>query len=378
VYRAIRKRGAERAVQIKIREEYWQNQTEESNSTFPAINSIESPNALTGIATTDRAAVVALAQKLYPLIMERIEHFGVCLPVRVPAVALSSAAMLPQTSPEVLTELGVFLMIIFAIDDLADGLIITGDSVDLSAFLERCSQVVEGADMAVPPAILEPSPDEPILEQVLTLLGECCGNLQKLSSANSVDTQQVYYRLFKRRFKLLMQSMQMELNWQHAFKASGAHPNLAEYLLNGQESIASPTVLAGLLIMMGQDLDQPTGSHAELFSLIETVSLYCGASIRLINDIGGFKRELAEGKPNSVLILMWERQLTEQAAKGEILKAADWYLRKLTQIVATSLPATLQPWGDAVVRLTNFCRDYYLAHEFYEFSPEKLAKLAAS
>jgi hypothetical protein len=338
---------------------------------------VSETSEISGVPLADRKQVIATAQQLIPLVVQRISKYPVVLATRIPAVCLSSAAVAPETDLKILTELATFLLVIFTIDDFVDGSPQFQQELGIPTadLLTLCNKVVQNGGQL--DQVEVSSKLAPPAQQLVDLLASCCQVYQNYSA----ESQHYYYPFFVYRFERLMETMNQELLWQTTFKTTNTLPSMDEYLLNGSDSIASPAAMAAFLTMLGLT---PTATPIELNASIHTweplekFSLSSGIVIRLVNDIGGFERELAEQKPNSVLILMQQANIGKEEAKSRILGQADTYLKLLENDLVQKLPLELQKWGESVVRLTRFSRDYSLTREFYDFSKQQLANLAHS
>lgn len=349
----------------------------------------ETVSELSGIPVLDRSKVLQIARRIYPHVENWLKDYPVLSTKRLPAICLTAAAICPDSSDEVISQIAIFSMILIGIDDLTDN----GTQYQLTKNQTR--QLLKVWENTVKEASAESKSATfnsafaaaflPAETQVTKALAAFCTILKNSPYAED------YYTFFIRRLSLLMQSMETELDWQEKLKAHGEYPNYHDYLVNGRESIEAPTLMTALLILTGPawqkvNLAAPTMQN-RLLGQLEDLLFSCGSSIRLTNDIGGFERELQEQKPNSVSILLNQQkkfwtgkpdekieQMFLKNVKEAVLREADNNQLQLEKQVAR-LPESLAEWGKSVLRVTNFCRDFSLAREFYTLSLEMLDKL---
>lgn len=328
---------------------------------------------ISGIPQQDQRRVAEIASAIYPKVAEWTGQFPAILQDRVPSVCLACAATTPDFGDQVSAYTSIISLVLFAIDDVADGSVgvYTDPQLDnlLSAFAVIVKNVGTGQEISFQGLdnLPQAGADKPwvIVAQALEKL---CREIKAFPAAS------LYYSFFAKRFGLLMEAMRAELNWRIAYEQNESYPTYQEYLTNGQESIASPTVAACVLAMVGQAANRPA---PELESLLDELTLACGASTRLANDIRSFERERLEHKPNSLLIRMLFDGISEKEAEKFVIEQVDAHLER-TRSLAVLLPEALKAWGDSVVRLTSFTRDYYLTREFHNFPLEKLNEVKSS
>jgi hypothetical protein len=317
---------------------------------------------LPGVPREAHQQVLGLVAHIREPVTVATRAFPVVVPQRVLPVCLTCAAMWPQGEPSAVADLATLCAFIYAMDDIADGVGERYGDEQVELLLEAAARAGEqpGQVLGEPLRVLaqaEPS-------------GRCAQALEGLALAvqrlRAYPAAERYSSLFARHLRLLMEGMRMELRWSRAFQAEGTLPTYEEYLREARESIATPTALAALLLVLA-----PEQGSAAWSEPLQAVARACGSSVRLVNDACGFQREEQEGKPNSVSILMSEQCLGTQQARELALQQSESWLHTLEQLAA-QLPQALQPWGAAAVRLTHFCRDMSLAREFRELSSQSL------
>jgi hypothetical protein len=326
-------------------------------------HSIEA-SEVSGIPVLDRPQVLQVAQAVLPSVMEWIKPYPVILPLRVSSTCLACAAMSPYAPQEAIVLSAAFSLVVFALDDVVDGVIGSYSEVELDQWLGKWAEVVQlegklSFELENSGSILSPA------EQVTVSLARFCRELKNFPGASTL------YPFFSNLFTSIIESTRIELNWQQQFKHRGSYPHYSEYLANGQFSIAAPGVVVGLLIMTS-----PADPGSEL-ALLKEVALGCGKIIRLANDLRSYEREKLEQKPNSLSILMHKAGLSEEQAEALVLEETAAAIKRLHDLVER-LPSTLRDWGDSVKRLAWFSKDWYQVREFHDFSKEQLAALSSS
>ncbi len=356
--------------EMKIKDGYFEQQRTLKNST--------SATELSGIPIAERAQVVKTAQLICPTVVNWIKEYPVILPVRVPSTCLFWAATSPVLEHIVITEAALLSFVVFAIDDIADGVIGLHTNEQIEDLLTFYTNIVQsgGANYHSYPHFLNKftnfDDSQPWL-QTAKALAKCCQEILTFPSASAS------YHFFVKHFSLCMESMRVELQWRQDFEQTQSLPTYEQYLKNGRESVALSALVAGVLAMV-QELPVDAkleSSQFDLESLLDELILTYSASIRLANDVRGFERERIENKPNSLLILMLANSLTEKEAEAIALKEMENYRDKADSMLPW-LPESLQVWGSAVKRLTWFCTEFFKIREFHHFSKEMLAELARS
>lgn len=347
-------------------------------------------NKLSGIPSIDRTRVIQLTQQIYPAAKSWLNDYPALPLKKLPTFCLTSAAISPNSNKQVVTELAIFLMLLVSIDDIIDERskyrITTEQARQL---LKEWGKIVKesGEDNKSSNFIISKLPLATPQEQLSHALTKFCHSLKTFPYAKD------YYSLLSHRFNLLMNSMIVELDWQEQFITQGKQPAYQDYVINGRESIEAPTLMIALLILNGPSWEQLNiGMSASLvqkriISQLEELLFSCGSSIRLVNDIGGFERELIEQKPNSISVLLHHQkqllttkldekmeQVFLKNVKDAVLREADNYQQQLEKQVKR-LPEALADWGTSVLRITKFCHDFCLAGEFYSLSLEMLQSL---
>lgn len=326
---------------------------------FEVKNSLRENSETAGINAESEAKIKTLAERLVKPTGVWVAPYPVISSKRIKSVCLALAATTPDEEEEV-ALVGVLLsLLLFALDDVADGVAGSYSDAEIEQILACYAHIAaDGQNLS---QIRQSYPDLPYSDdqawwQVAQALARFSQELKNRPMAEP------YYRFYARRFSLLMPSMVNENRWKLANLSSGNLPEFQVYLNNGQESIAFPTVMSGTLVAMGQ----PTNwQYADLEPLLEKFTLCAGATVRLANDLRSYQREALEGKPNSVSILMGQGQ-SEKTTIEELKALALDRLNQATAMIP-ALPAPLVNWGEAVLRSAKFSYYFYLANEFHSY-----------
>nr|AOG18231.1 diterpene synthase [Taiwania cryptomerioides] len=124
-------------------------------------------------------------------------------------------------------------------------------------------------------------------------------------------------------------AMMKEAEWTK----TGYIPSMQEYIENAKITIAFEPIIFTSLHFVGHKLSEQTIRHHEYKSLMELVST-CG---RLLNDIGSYKREIEEGKLNSVSLFMKENPGTS------VENATEWIRLSINESTQKLFRNLLQP-----------------------------------
>jgi hypothetical protein len=339
-----------------------------------------SVSEVSSIPVEERKKILQNAQLIYPYVVNWVKDFPAILPLRLPSVCFSSSSTIGiDMQPAEGTQLSALSLVIFAIDDIADGAIGSYADEQIEDLLTLYVNIINSGSESYHSYLhlLEKFTvidDSQTWAQVANALARCCREIKAFPSAS------VYYPFYAKHFCLCIEAMRAELHWRQAFERTKAYPSYEEYLIAGQKSIGLPTVVSGLLVMTNSPPVTPIfdNSHFDnLESLLDAVVLTYGNAVRLQNDIRSFERENIEQKPNTISILMLANKLTEKEAEAIVLKEIDIYLEK-ADVLLPLLPESLQPWGRCARRLSWFAKSFYLSREFHNFSLEMLSELARS
>lgn len=272
---------------------------------------------------------------------------------RLKSMALSCAAASPQASAEAILQAATFCMVLFGIDDVADRTVGALSDEEVDAALLQYVAIARSGGEASGSLSLGPA------GQVRGALQELCRTLF------AADAGGARYRLFARHLEGMLEGMREEVVMGRVFAQRGELPAYEVYLEMGTRSVGIPPV--GAVLLLGEPPSASTG--AGLDALADPLLMAAARCIRVANDVRSYEREVREGKPNAVLLLMRQAGLTEAQAKHQLITTRDAEFASLPRLVE-GLPLDLRPWGEAVRRYTGFIKDWYAVAELHDERPD--------
>lgn len=292
---------------------------------------------------TNKGEGTELAEQVLLRLRAWAQRFPAMEGKRLDSMARSCAEACPGARPESVLQLAIFCMVLFGIDDLADRALGPMSDEEIGAHLRQFARLVRdgGLTSAAPP------PHAP--GQVHRALAEFCRSLPHDRPA---------YALFTRHLTGMLVGMEEEVAMSRAFAERGELPDWDSYVEMGTRTVGIPPVGAVLLALEGP-------AEPVLDERVEQLLSCAARCIRFANDLRSYAREVTEGKPNSISLLMRARAFTEAQARAAVAAARDAESAQLPGLVA-ALPAELRPWGDAFHRYTTFIRDWYAVAELHE------------
>ncbi|WP_219463590.1 terpene synthase family protein [Nonomuraea rhizosphaerae] len=319
---------------------------------------LKGSHQLAGVPEEDRGAVLRAALDVVPLATDLLRPFpalyadGQSSASRVAFSCLSAAATFPFAPREQIADLGVLTVILFGVDDIADGVAGEWSDDDLTAFLERLGTGLTGEPAG------QADPDDGTLGEVLGAWQAWCGRFHGYAGAR------VHAANLRERLAIAGAAMARERAW-----ASGAEPwpSYDDYLANGLLTILFPTWWAAALAVCG-----PGSAAAAHWAAIEEAVFFGAACVRLANDIRTFEREKTEGKPNSVSIL----QSTGLSADQAVLRISSHIdqLDVAHRAALAGVPAELAAIADGQRRSVSFNGRWYMAKDTHAYTVQELAE----
>lgn len=316
---------------------------------------LKGSHQLAGVPEPDRRRVLHTALEVVPEAAEHLRPYpvlyadGESSASRLAFSCLSAAATFPDAAREQIIDLAVLTMILFGIDDIADG--VAGPSAERD----------HGAIFAALPAILgrtsrAPAPGSPV-EQILAAWSRWCDRFHGYAGAAS------HLSRLSRHVELVGEAMGRERAWA---EARDPWPSYADYLANGVHSITYPVWWVAALAVCG-----PEPAREAHWASIEPATHLGAACMRLANDIRTFEREKAEGKPNSISILQREGLSTREAV-ARVTAHIDELDTAFRRALA-GLPAELAGIAAAQIRSVSFNGRWYLARDTHAYTVGELA-----
>jgi Terpene synthase family 2, C-terminal metal binding len=321
-------------------------------------------HSLADIETIKSPRIVARAKAVAREIYGWANGYPTILQNRIDSLSLACSAMCPDSGVDVTVSAVKVAVLLFAIDDIVDGTVVSPRDDEADALLVACR------DLALSRGTLDLDAAETGLSQPLssdvatswrTIIRAFATYCAELADGENPER---YYPFFARMFATAMEGMRFELRARRRFIETSDVPDYDSYLDAGKRSIASPVVYAAVLVALGpplarDDVDRSADS-------LDEFALMGGACLRLANDVRSYARELQfEQRPNSVLVLMRTMGLTEREAEAEIVVRADRCLAALPSL-SNQLPQDLQEWATGVVQFTTLMRDWYMIRELHE------------
>lgn len=337
----------------------------------------ETPQAESAARTIFDERVVADAKRVYPHLQAWARRYPVVLPRRLISMSLNCAAMCEGSSTRTLFQSAVVSLVIFAIDDLADGIIESLPDDRVHLLLQHCADIAADPEGCPPDgsvitsAMGESDPSLPWL-QTARAHSEMC-----LDFARGGPTQN--YAIFAEYFVDCMREMRTERAWRRSFIDRREVPTFDEYMYTAERSIAAAVVWGALLPLDAYPLAPPRdgatfGSFKPLCDRIVFAGSRC---IRLANDARGYDREIHfEQKPNSVLTLMHHEKMSPQEAEAVVAARRESSQREMLALIA-ELPPDLFEWGQCVRRFCESIKNWYLMMEFHD-APAQMKQLFAA
>jgi hypothetical protein len=315
---------------------------------------LKGSHQLAGVPAESRGAVLRAALDAVPEAAELLRPYpilyadGESSASRLAFSCLSAAATFPDAGRAEIADLGALTVILFGIDDIADGVAGHRTEHDHVAFYAELL------------AILTSGPREPAegaTGEIQAAWERWCARFHRYAGAAAHTPNLV------RRLELAGLAMRRERAW-----ATGAEPwpSYDGYLAGGLHSILYPTWWSAALGVCG-----PDPADAAHWAAIEP-STHLGAScMRLANDIRTFEREKAEGKPNSIEIL--RREGLGAAAALERVTAHIDRLDAAFRAALSGLPEELAPIAAGQLRSVAFNGRWYLARDTHAYTVQELA-----
>jgi hypothetical protein len=250
----------------------------------------------------------------YPLVRKK----------RIAPVAVLIATVLPALPVDKKCTVGKLILLIFAIDDIADERLVSYDD-----FLEA-SKIWEAIARHGSEAVVEHTAKD-ITGMVVEIRKELdqCALFPELKD------------LWANQVRNLCKAMAQEYQVGVRYKESGAEaiPELAEYIESGTYSVGFPFWGTSVLVLISAP-----GTTDHRYWLDEVLR-NTGAAIRLYNDVRTYQKEVQESNVNAITIVLnflqnRSSEKTSQAlfeqAQGMVLTMASQYARKAVELVSSS------------------------------------------
>lgn len=299
-----------------------------------------------GIPPEQLERIQARVRELLPALMAWRERFPAIAASRLKAatlgcVASDAGATLAQHL--LISQVG---LLVFAVDDLADGEIGALPDEFLHEVLARFVRTARAPGSEAWSGAGEADAIGGAVQDVALAL-------QALPGAGR------FLPLWREHFERMCAAHSTALRDMRRYQRDGTLPSLEHYLDVSRWTCGAPMYHSAGLVVLGPDfagepLQEP---------LIERVLSEMAWLGRWMNDVRSLERERAEGGFNGLSLLM-AAGLSEAEAERSAVERAGQHLENLKQLVG-QLPESLRHWGGTLVATGHFSRMFYLQREFH-------------
>ncbi|WNG49521.1 hypothetical protein F0U60_39435 [Archangium minus] len=290
--------------------------------------------------------VQARVKELMPGLMAWRERFPAIATSRLKAATLGCVASDPGATLEQHLLISKVGLLVFAVDDIADGEIGALSDEEIHRVLARYAETARAPE-----------------SQSWTGAGEAeavGGAVQDVArSLHALPGAKRYLALWQEHFRRMCEAHSTELKDKRRAQQDGTLPTLQHYLDVSRWTCGAPMYHAAALVVLGPDfagdvLQEPLVERA----LVEMALLG-----RWMNDVRSLERERAEGKANGLSLLI-AGGMSEAEAEKSAVERAGQHLESLQKVVG-QLPEPLRPWGKTLVATGHFSRMFYMQREFH-------------
>jgi terpene synthase-like protein len=299
-----------------------------------------------GLPPEQLERIQARVREVLPALMAWRERFPAIAASRLKAATLGCVAAHPGATLAQHLLISQVGLLVFAVDDLADGEIGSLPDEALHAVLARYARTARAPESETWSGTGE-------ADAIGGAVQDVARALQALPGAGR------FLALWREHFERMCAAQSTALHDKRRFERDGTLPSLAHYLDMSRWTCGAPMYHAAALVVLGPDcagdpLQEP---------LIERVLSEMAWLGRWMNDVRSLARERAEGGFNGLSLLM-AAGLSEAEAERSAVERAGQHLENLKQWVG-QLPESLRPWGGTLVATGHFSRMFYLQREFH-------------
>ncbi|MFL5355143.1 terpene synthase family protein [Archangium sp.] len=303
-----------------------------------------------GIPPEQLERIQARVRELLPALMAWRECYPAIAASRLKAATLGCVATDPGATLAQHLLISQVGLLVFAVDDVADGEIGSLPDEALHAVLERYARTARAPESETWPGSGSGSGEA---DSIGGAVWDVARALQALPGAGR------FLALWREHFERMCAAHSTALRDQRHFQRDGTLPSLEHYLDMSRWTCGAPMYHAAGLVVLGPDyagepLQEP---------LIERVLSEMAWLGRWMNDVRSLERERAEGGFNGLSLLM-AAGLSEAEAERSAVERAGQHLENLKQLVG-QLPESLRHWGGTLVATGHFSRMFYLQREFH-------------
>nr|QKW93664.1 terpene synthase family protein [Vitiosangium cumulatum] len=299
-----------------------------------------------GIPKEHLERIQARVKELMPGLMAWRERFPAIVASRLKSATLGCVASDPGARMEQHLLISQVGLLVFAVDDVADGEIGSLSDEEIHRVLARYAETVRA-----PESQSWTGSDE--AECVGGAVQDVARSLHRLPGAKR------FLALWQEHFRRMCEAHSTELRDKRRAQREGALPTLEHYLDVSRWTCGPPMYHSAALVVLGPDyagdpLQEP---------LLERALVEMSLLGRWMNDVRSLERERAEGKFNGLSLLV-AGGMSEAEAERFAVERAGRHLESLQEIVAR-LPEPLRPWGRTLIATGHFSRMFYMRREFH-------------
>ncbi len=290
--------------------------------------------------------IQARVKELVPSLMAWRERFPAVMASRLKPATLGSVAGHPEVTVEQHLLISKAGLLVFAVDDIADGEIGSLEDAEMHRVFERYVETVRAPD----------SREWTGTDEASLVGGAIQDVARQLHAAPGAGR---FLALWQEHFRRMCSGHLTELHDKRRYQREGALPSLEHYLDVSRWTCGAPMYHCAALVVLGPELAADPLQEPLIERALSDLALVS----RWMNDVRSLERERAEGKVNS-LTLLCAAGLSEAQAEREAVERAGKHLEALTEL-AGKLPAPLLPWGRTLVTTGHFSRMFYMQREFH-------------
>jgi hypothetical protein len=299
-----------------------------------------------GIPKEQLERIQARVKELLPALRAWRERFPAIAASRLEPATMGSVTGHPEVTLEQHLLIARAGLLVFAVDDIADGEIGSLEDAEMHRVFERYVETVRA-----------PGSQEWTGADEASCVGAAVRDVAE--ALHGVPGAGRFLALWQEHFRRMCSGHLTELRDKRRYQREGVLPTLEHYLDVSRWTCGAPMYHSAALTVLGPDL--PNDPLQE--PLIERALSDMALLGRWMNDVRSLERERAEGKFNS-LTLLCAAGMSEAEAEREAVERSGQHLEALAA-VAGQLPEPLRPWGQTLVATGHFSRMFYMQREFH-------------
>jgi hypothetical protein len=234
---------------------------------------------------------------------------------------------------------------IFGVDDVYDATTFTVNELrTIAALLSRQEPL---------PAICQFTPEKlAIVNDLNNILGELLEG-----PVLNLPENKKFYTYFYQQLRLTLEAMLEEVER----KASNAPVDITAYLQTGKHSVGSSLAQALLFYLIDKEF-----FRSDNYLFVDKLLEILGEIIRLLNDKRSYKKELAENKLNSIMIIQQQSlPLADfDEAVHQVNEMIDKRIMLLRQWVSSFTDETSKKFGSYTLAVVEATQQFYAIRDF--------------